>query len=920
MTINYTSLLGLAQPVTGTEANTWGTVVNDEITALIEEAIAGGETINVTAGNVTLTDTDGVPNQARNAILLITGTPGTSRNVIAPSTSKTYVVVNDSDSSVVIKGSATTGVTITAGDKALVAWNGSDFVRVGASAGGSNTQVQYNNNGNLAGSANMTFNGTRLTVNDFADSSLTAGRVTYATTSGNLTDSSTFTFDGSFLTVPGLKNSGLTSGRVTYATTNGQLTDAAGLTFNGTTLTATAGSFGDVTLTAQGDVRFADSDSSNYVAFQAPATVASNVTWTLPATDGTSGQFLSTDGAGILSWATASGGGGGGGTSVTVTQATATASQTTFNVTYTVGQLSVFLNGALLASADYTASNGTTVVLATGAASGDIFTALAYSSVTSISQLNTNVTVSDSGTNGTITFTTDGTEAMRINNSQNVGIGTNSISGDYFSGRLLQITGSSSAAIKFERTSATARKWEIGVTTGGNLDFADAVASTSVPRMRIDTSGNVVIGTTSSSSGKLHVEATTTSSVYATADAGYAIIDAATNSSGARFNVSGGTSVQGVTLWGYNSARNAYTPINYGASFHKFMLGSTEAARIGTTGSFVVNTTDGKGVVTNGGTTIDYGSGGTTGIYTGGGTGNPGYGWGFSTLAGLGSLSNGAALAGGYFVGCTGISNVGGGAVGVYAKGGTGTVYGQSGAGIYAEAGTDYGASTTSNYAIACRAYSYGVLYVDRRTNDGTLVSFNQDGTEEGTISVSGTTVSYNGGHLSRWSQLLDGSKDESILKGTVMSNLDEMCVWEKPAAYYTEYEEQNRTEDMPQFKAGDLKTPAEQSSNEQCNKTKVSDVEGDKNVAGVFVAWTYDDVHQTNDMLLGMTGDMVIRIGAGVVVQRGDLLISAGNGTAKPQADDIRRSSTVAKVTSTHVSCTYPDGSYCVPCVLMAC
>ena len=52
--------------------------------------------------------------------------------------------------------------------------------------------------------------------------------------------------------------------------------------------------------------------------------------------------------------------------------------------------------------------------------------------------------------------------------------------------------------------------------------------------------------------------------------------------------------------------------------------------------------------------------------------------------------------------------------------------------------------------------------------------------------------------------------------------------------------------------------------------------------------------------------------------IERGDLLMSAGDGTAKPQDDDIIRSKTVAKVTSTNVSCTYDDGSYCVPCVLM--
>ena len=43
---------------------------------------------------------------------------------------------------------------------------------------------------------------------------------------------------------------------------------------------------GDAQIQAQGDLRFADSDSSNWVAFQAPTTVSSNVTWTLPGTDG----------------------------------------------------------------------------------------------------------------------------------------------------------------------------------------------------------------------------------------------------------------------------------------------------------------------------------------------------------------------------------------------------------------------------------------------------------------------------------------------------------------------------------------------------------------------------------------------------------------------------------------------------------
>ena len=68
----------------------------------------------------------------------------------------------------------------------------------------------------------------------------------------------------------------------------------------------------NVQLGAQGVFKFADSDSSNFVGFRAPATVASNVTWTLPSSDGTAYQVLSTNGSGTLLWTTPSGGGGGG--------------------------------------------------------------------------------------------------------------------------------------------------------------------------------------------------------------------------------------------------------------------------------------------------------------------------------------------------------------------------------------------------------------------------------------------------------------------------------------------------------------------------------------------------------------------------------------------------------------------------------
>jgi len=202
--------------------------------------------------------------------------------------------------------------------------------------------------------------------------------------------------------------------------------------------------------------------------------------------------------------------------------------------------------------------------------------------------------------------------------------------------------------------------------------------------------------------------------------------------------------------------------------------------------------------------------------------------------------------------------------------------------------GFAFKSSGSNNFEAAFIGSSDPVLRLNRVTSDGTLAAFQHATTTEGSITISGGTVSYNGGHLSRWSRLLDGSRPSTLLKGTVMSNLDDMIVW-----------------------TGE--------DNEQLNHTKISDTEGDVNVAGVFVAWDDDD-DDYEDFYLAMTGDMVIRIAQGTTVARGDLLMSAGDGTAKPQGDDIVRSKTIAKVTSTTVSHTYDDGTFLVPCVLMAC
>lgn len=162
MTTAYTSLLGFALPVTGELSGTWGDTVNNSITELVEDSIAATATQSVAGADWDLSTTgSGAVNQARCAIIIPTGSPGVTRNINAPKSSKAYVVVNQSNASVVFRGgpsSPTSGVTIAAGDKVMVAWNGTDFVQIGSTVtpGGSNTQVQYNNSGTLAGTANLT--------------------------------------------------------------------------------------------------------------------------------------------------------------------------------------------------------------------------------------------------------------------------------------------------------------------------------------------------------------------------------------------------------------------------------------------------------------------------------------------------------------------------------------------------------------------------------------------------------------------------------------------------------------------------------------------------------------------------------------------------------------------------------------------
>lgn len=183
MSTSQTSLLKLALPTTGELSGTWGDTVNNSITSLVDSAVAGTTTLS-TDSDVVLSDTALVANQSRQAIILWTASNTVTRNITAPARSKAYIVINAGTGSIVIRGSGpTTGVTVASGEKALVAWNGTDFVNVSGASTGVVTGPASSTNNNVA-----LFDGTTGKIIKDAGKGLPAGTVVGTTDTQTLTN------------------------------------------------------------------------------------------------------------------------------------------------------------------------------------------------------------------------------------------------------------------------------------------------------------------------------------------------------------------------------------------------------------------------------------------------------------------------------------------------------------------------------------------------------------------------------------------------------------------------------------------------------------------------------------------------------------------------------------------------------------
>jgi hypothetical protein len=295
------------------------------------------------------------------------------------------------------------------------------------------------------------------------------------------------------------------------------------------------------------------------------------------------------------SWITATSAGA---TSLLRFRYVATSGQTTFSgadaaaatLTYTVNNIAVHRNGVTLDTSEYTASNGTSIVLTVAAGTGDIIDIIAFKSFTVADALSavsggtvngavtiTGVTTVQAGTVSapaitttgdtntgiyfpaadTIAFSEGGVESMRIDSSGNVGIGTSSPAS------LLDVSKTGDAVLSL--TSAGVQRYQMIARSGGNFEVYDQ--SNAATRIALTQAGNVGIGT-SSPNEKVTIASSGSGSYIQ-------ICDSST----------GTTSGDGLFIGSFNGAAEIKTKENKELQFG---TNNTERARIDSSGNLGV--------------------------------------------------------------------------------------------------------------------------------------------------------------------------------------------------------------------------------------------------------------------------------------------------------------------------------------------
>jgi hypothetical protein len=200
-TTNFTTSLKLALPTTGDLVGAWGDAINNSITTLLDTAVAGNFPKDMAALGTdwTLTSNNGATDEARYAVLIPYGNTGATRSIFAPKVSKTYIIINKTNASIIIRGgptSPTTGVTVAAGATVIVAWNSNlatpDFVAITPASISGVVPVANGGTGttspSLVAGSNVTISGTwpNQTINSTGGGGGGGGTVTSVSGTGTV--------------------------------------------------------------------------------------------------------------------------------------------------------------------------------------------------------------------------------------------------------------------------------------------------------------------------------------------------------------------------------------------------------------------------------------------------------------------------------------------------------------------------------------------------------------------------------------------------------------------------------------------------------------------------------------------------------------------------------------------------------------
>jgi hypothetical protein len=314
MASTYSTSLKLELIGDGDQAGIWGQTTNNNLGTLLEQAITGVISITMVNANYTLTSFNGVSDEARNAVLVISGTNSAVRDIIAPLVKKTYLIKNSTTGGygVRIIGTTGTGVTVPNGVTTLVYCDGTNFY---SALNGTVNDFVVNGNLSVTGNTNAvaaTYTGNVSTLNISTANVTATGN---ASITGNATAAN---FIGAGLTLTSINASNISAGtianaRTTASSSNGASTIVARDT-NGS-FSANVGTFVTVTGAHSGNGSgLTDINASNIsagtIANARTTGAAANGSSTIVLRDsngsfagnvitGTSGDFTSVSGNGI---------------------------------------------------------------------------------------------------------------------------------------------------------------------------------------------------------------------------------------------------------------------------------------------------------------------------------------------------------------------------------------------------------------------------------------------------------------------------------------------------------------------------------------------------------------------------------------------------------------------------------------------